>query len=317
MKYRIAIDLGGTDIKSGVVDEEYHIIKSHTIPTGAKRPFEVVVADMARAAVETAEMAGLEIADFSCVGVGVPSTINPKNGLLVFSNNTNWRNAPLRQELAKHLPVPVYIGNDANCAVIGEALAGAAKGKENVLMLTLGTGVGGGIIYEGKLFVGGDGMGAELGHMTLVHEGIVCTCGLPGCFESYASVSALIQQTRDAMKAHPDSMMNRHMQAHDGRVTGRTAFECAKAGDAAALAVVDQYTTYIANGIGSLCTIFRPEIVLIGGGISNEGDYLLDPINRKLPRYQHASDIIGSPPVVKATLGNSAGTIGAAFLDAM
>lgn len=316
MPYRLAIDLGGTDIKAGVVDERFQVIESCVLPTRAERPFEVVVADMALAARRAAEAAGLGYGDFSCVGVGVPSTINPHSGLLVFSNNTNWRNVPLREELARHIPLPVYIGNDANCAVIGEAIAGAAKGLKNVLMLTLGTGVGGGIIYEGKLFVGGDGMGAELGHLTLVHEGEMCTCGVPGCFEAYASVTALIRQTEWAMGAHKDSAMHGHAKEHGG-ISGRTAFDCAKQGDRAALSVVDAYTSYIAGGIGPLCTVFRPEVVLIGGGISKQGDYLLGPIRDKLPRYVHASDIIGCPPVLAAALGNLAGTIGAAYLDSM
>ncbi|MDO4572445.1 MAG: ROK family protein, partial [Clostridia bacterium] len=160
------------------------------------------------------------------------------------------------------------------------------------------------------------GMGAELGHMTLVHEGELCSCGVPGCFERYASATALIRQTKAAMAAHPESRMHAHA-AERGKVSGRTAFDCARAGDAAALAVVDAYTTYIAGGVGPLCTIFRPEIVLIGGGISHEGDYLIEPIRRKLPRYVHASDIIGCPPVAAAALGNRAGMIGAAFLDSM
>lgn len=316
MHYRLAIDLGGTDIKAGVVDEQFQVIKSCVLPTRPERPFEVVVADMALAAKGAAEAAGLCYDDFACVGVGVPSTINPHSGLLVFSNNTNWRNVPLREELARHIPLPVYIGNDANCAVIGEAIAGAAKGLKNVLMLTLGTGVGGGIIYEGRLFAGGDGMGAELGHLALVHEGEMCTCGVPGCLEAYASVTALIRQTERAMRGHPDSAMHGHLKEH-GKISGHTAFDCAKKGDAAALAVVDAYTTYIAGGIGSLCTVFRPEVVLIGGGISKQGDYLLNPIREKLPRYVHASDIIGCPPITVAALGNLAGTIGAAFLDSM
>jgi len=316
MRYRLTIDLGGTDIKAGVVDKDFQIISECTIPTGAGRPFEVVVADMARAAEGAAEAAGLTYTDFVCAGVGVPSTINPHTGLLVFSNNTNWRNVPLREELSKHIPIPVYIGNDANCAVVGEAIAGAAGGKKNVLMLTLGTGVGGGIIYEGRLFVGGDGMGAELGHMILVHDGEMCTCGVRGCFEAYASVTALIRQTRAAMDQHADSIMHDHLARHK-KISGRTAFDCAKAGDAAATMVVDQYTDYIAAGLSSLCTVFRPEIVLIGGGISNEGDYLLDPVCQKLPRYVHASDIIGVPPIQAAALGNRAGMIGAAFLDSM
>ncbi|MDO4572072.1 MAG: ROK family protein, partial [Clostridia bacterium] len=159
MRYRLAVDLGGTEIKAGVVTEGREVLTSAALPTRSERGFETVVEDMARAAGQAAAQAGLGWADFAGVGVGVPSTINPHTGLLVFSNNTNWRNAPLKEALEKHIPLPVYIGNDANCAVIGEAVAGAARGRKNVLMLTLGTGVGGGILYDGRLFAGGDGMG--------------------------------------------------------------------------------------------------------------------------------------------------------------
>ena len=197
---------------------------------------------------------------------------------------------------------------------LDEAIAGGAKGRKNVIMLTLGTGVGGGVILGGRLFCGGDSMGAELGHSVLVSGGVRCTCGIEGCLESYASVTALIRQTREAMAAHPESLMNAWEKEH-GTVNGRTSFECAKAGDAAALAVVDAYEEYLANGIGSLVNIFRPDVVLIGGGLSNEGEYLLRPVREKLPRYTFASDIIGTSPVERALLGNDAGIIGAACLD--
>jgi glucokinase len=171
MKYRLGIDLGGTAIKTGIVDENYKVVYKHSVPTdAAAKSFEEVVREMASAAEAVAKMAGLTLRDFPCVGVGSPSCINPNTGLLVFSNNTNWRNAPLKQELEKHIPVPVYVGNDANCAVIGEALAGAAKGYDNVIMLTLGTGVGGGVILNGKLYCGADGMGTELGHTLFVQD---------------------------------------------------------------------------------------------------------------------------------------------------
>ena len=315
MQYRIGIDLGGTAIKAGVVDENNEVVFSHSQPTG--EGFEQVVADMAKAAETVAAMAGLKVSDFPCVGVGTPSCINPNTGRLVFSNNTNWRDMPLREELEKHLPVPVYIGNDANCAIIGEAVAGAAKGCQSVIMLTLGTGVGGGVILGGKLFVGGDGMGAELGHAPVMHKGNMCTCGIPGCLEAYASVTALIQQAEEAMKAYPDSLLHARAAENGGKLNGRIIFDCAHANDSAALAVVDQYEEYLANGIGGLINIFRPEIFLIGGGLSAQGDYLLDPIREKVKKYVFAYDIIGAPPVVKATLCNAAGTIGAAYLDRM
>lgn len=312
MAYRIGVDMGGTGIKAGVVDENYKIIARTYVPT--EPGFENVVKAIGDAAKAAAAQVGMRLEDFPCVGVGTPSCINPNTGRLVFSNNTNWRDVPLREELEKHIPVPVYIGNDANCAVVGEAIAGGAKGRKNVIMLTLGTGVGGGVILGGRLFCGGDSMGAELGHSVLVSGGVRCTCGIEGCLESYASVTALIRQTREAMAAHPESLMNAWEKEH-GTVNGRTSFECAKAGDAAALAVVDAYEEYLANGIGSLVNIFRPDVVLLGGGLSNEGEYLLRPVREKLPRYTFASDIIGTSPVERALLGNDAGIIGAACLD--
>ena len=314
MNYRIGIDLGGTAIKAGVVDERFEVIHSYSQPTG--EGFETVVANMAQAARRVAKMAGCEITDFPCVGVGSPSCINPNTGRLVFSNNTSWRDVPLQAELEKHLPVPIYIGNDANCAVIGEAVAGAAKGTKNVVMLTLGTGVGGGVILDGKLFCGADGMGTELGHTPLVSGGTACTCGISGCLEAYASVTALIRQTKEAMAAHPDSAMHAYA-AEEGKVSGKTAFECAKCGDAAAKAVVERYIGYLANGIGGLINVFRPEVFLLGGGLSAQEDALLKPVNEAVKQYVFAYDIIGAPPIIKAALGNAAGTIGAAYLDRM
>lgn len=314
MPYRIGIDLGGTAIKAAVVDEAYQVICSHQLPTA--EGFERVVADMAEAARIAAAKAELEWKDFPSVGIGTPSCINPKTGLLVFSNNTNWRNMPLKQELEKHIPLPIFIENDANCAVVGETLAGAARGYKHVLMLTLGTGVGGGLILNGRLFSGGDGMGAELGHTPLVAGGELCTCGIRGCLEAYASVTALIRQTEAAMANDPDTRMHAHAKAHGG-VSGRTAFDCAREGDAVARSVVDQYCAYLAAGIGGFVNVFRPEIILLGGGLSDAGDTLLEPVRRKTEHHVFAGDIIGMPPIERAALGNAAGTIGAAYLADM
>ena len=257
MKVRLGIDLGGTSIKIGVVDEKYRIVYKQSIPTDAdSKSFSEIVKNMALAAQAAAEAAGYDIKDFPCVGIGSPSYINPHTGLLVFFNNTNWRNVPLRQELQKYIPVPVFIGNDANCAVVGEALAGSAKGYDNVLMLTLGTGIGSGLIINGKLYCGADGMGAELGHTTFVYGGEACTCGRKGCYESYASVSALIRQTKDAMRSAPDSLMHGVSEEQGNKVTGRTAFDAAKMGDEAALRVVDRYIDYVASGISGFVNIY-------------------------------------------------------------
>lgn len=315
MEYRIGIDLGGTAVKAGVVDENHRVVFHHSLPSD--HDFERAVDGLARVAEEVAAMAGRKVSDFPCVGVGVPSSVNPNTKRIVFANNTGWRDAPLGEALERRLSVPVYIGNDANCAVIGEALAGAAKGRKNVVMLTLGTGVGGGILLDGKLFTGGDGMGVEPGHTPLVHGGRPNTCGIRGCLESYASVTALIDQTKQAMAEHPESALHPYVAAHGGQVDGRTVFDCAQAGDETAAAVVDQYLEYLAGGIGGFITMFRPEIFLLGGGLSAQGENLTRPLTEKLSRYVYSADLIGIPPVVTAALGNAAGTIGAAYLDRM
>jgi len=316
MKYRIGVDMGGTAIKAGVIDENNRIISKISIPTDPSLSFEVIVKDLADGAKAVAQKSGFSIEDFPCMGVGMPGSLNPQTGLLVFSNNVGWKNVPFQKELEKHIPIPIYIGNDANCAVIGEAIAGAAKDRKNVVMLTLGTGVGGGIIIDRKLFCGADGMGVELGHMFLVLDGELCTCGIKGCVEAYASVTALIRQTRAMMELHPESTMHDYAK-REGNITGRTSFDCAKLGDQAALNVVKQYTRYLAATIGSLVTIFRPEVILIGGGLSNEKDFLLGRLNECVGDYTFAADIIGIPPIIKAELGNDAGIIGAAYLDVM
>ncbi|WP_066648665.1 ROK family protein [Christensenella timonensis] len=315
MKYYLGIDLGGTNIAAGVVDENYNIIARHSIPTGAHRSFEEIVADIGRAAKEVAEKAGLPLSSFTSLGVGSPSYINPKTGLLVFANNMNWRNVPLIEEIKKHIDRPAFVCNDADCAALGEALAGAAKGYKNALMVTLGTGVGGGMILNGKIFKGADGAGFEPGHTVIVYGGVRCTCGKKGCLESYGSATGLINQTKMAMQEHPESLMHKFSKDHGGEVDGRTAFESAKQGDKAARCVVDQYISYVAVGIGNLVTVLRPEIVIVGGGICNQREFLLDPLNEKLQDYVFGAADVGAPKAVAATLGNDAGIIGAALLE--
>lgn len=314
MKYRIGIDLGGTNIKAGIVDESNQIVAYDTRPTQPEKPFETVVAAIADSAKAAAKQMGIDIADSPCVGIGTPGSVQKATGRVLRAGNLNWYDVPLRDELQKYMPVPVYVGNDADCAAAGEMLAGAAQKWSNVLLFTLGTGVGSGIIIDRKIYSGADGLGAELGHIPLVFGGVRCTCGIDGCFESYASVTGLIRQTREAMEAHPESLLNK-VATERGTVNGRTAFDCDREGDETAHAVVEQYISYVANGIGGCINIFRPEIVLLGGGVSNEGSFLLDRLNERLPKYVFGSAYNGVPEIIQATLGNGAGAIGAAYLD--
>ncbi|MHC1787774.1 MAG: ROK family protein [Christensenellales bacterium] len=311
MSLRLGIDLGGTSIKLGLVDQDRNILRRAAIPT--QDDFHAATRDIASAARHLAEEEGLSLQQLPFLGIGVPSTVHPLSGRLMLANNTGWQNAPLREALEEQAGIPVLVANDADCALAGEAAAGGARGLDNVLMLTLGTGVGGALLMGGLLYSGGDGMGMELGHQPLIAGGWPCTCGADGCLEAYVSATGLIALTRQAMGQAPDSLM--HAQAPGGDVTGETAFQCALQGDKAALAVIDCYAAWLAQGIGGLVNVFRPGLVLVGGGVSHAGAPLFERVNRALPRFILAYSVIGGPPVRAATLGNDAGIIGAAFLD--
>ncbi|MBR3290146.1 MAG: ROK family protein [Clostridia bacterium] len=311
---RIGIDIGGTFLKAGVVSDDGQVIATASRPTGAERPADAIMADIAAVAQDAADAAGLTMADIQTVGAGCPGTCNRQTGMVEYANNLHFVNVPLGERLRTLLKAPVYVENDANAAVLGEHIAGAAKGADDCACITLGTGVGGGVMVNGRLITGVNGSGGELGHMVICVDGEPCTCGRNGCWESYASVSALIRQTRAAMQAHPESALWRQAPALD-RVDGRTPFDAMRQGDAVAAAVVERYLRYVAAGIINIINIFQPDILCIGGAISKEGDTLLDPIRRTViqERYNRYSD--RQTRLCVAELGNRAGLIGAAFLD--
>ncbi|MGF7049619.1 glucokinase [Paenibacillus sp. DS2015] len=314
MKYYVGVDLGGTNIAAGVVDENYQIISRHHVRTYASKTFEELIADIAKAVYDVVDKANLSMSEIVSVGLGTPSCINPETGMLVHANNLNWENVPLPKEMEKHFQVPVFIRNDADCAALGEVLAGAASKYDNALMVTLGTGVGGGIIMDKQIFNGSDHMGAEVGHTKLVYEGIKCTCGQYGCFESYASATALIRRTKETMQQHPESIINDLCENDTDAVDAKMVFDAAQLGDVTALGLIDQYINYVAAGLSTLIVIFRPQVIIVGGGISNQREYLIDPLKKKLIRYTFAAEKIGVPHVIAAELGNDAGIIGAAMI---
>ncbi len=309
--YRIGIDLGGTNIAAGVVDEGQHIVAEVSLPTGAERPAEAVVADICRAAEKAMEKAGITAAHCAAsVGIGSPGTCDSANGVVVRAYNLGWFNVPVCSMVTARLGLPCHLSNDANCAALAETVAGGAVGCRNMILITLGTGVGGGIVADGQLLEGVGGTGAEVGHTVLVLDGEDCTCGRKGCWEAYASATALIRQGKRAAAAQPESLLAGYGEG----LTGKDVFDAAAAGDAAAQAVVDRYCVYVAAGITDLVNILGPEKVLIGGGISRQGERLLAPI-----RAYVAANCFGghdrTPPVIEcARLGNEAGIIGAAAL---
>lgn len=313
MIYRIGIDLGGTNIVAGVVDETYRIVASAKCKTNLPRPAEEIVEDMARMAEEAARTAGLTMADIDFVGVGCPGTCNRETGIVEFSNNLRFDHLPLKSMLADRLRKPIDIENDANAAALGEAVAGAAKGVSSAVCITLGTGVGSGIILDGKVFSGSNYAGAELGHMVIVVDGESCTCGRNGCWEAYASATALINQTRRAMANHPESLMWK-ISEEGGKVNGRTAFDAMRAGDPVGQQVVDTYIRYIACGLVNVVNIFQPEVLCIGGGICNEGDTLLKPLEQQIAEARFSKYSEQQTRLCVAALGNDAGVIGAAAL---
>lgn len=306
----IGIDLGGTNIAAGVVDDDGKIIKQLSVPTLATRPAEEIIKDMAAVSKDVAAQAGLDMKDIKAIGIGSPGSVDNANGEIVYANNLPFSHTKMREELQKYIDLPVNLENDANAAAYGEYIA-MGHGVDSFVAITLGTGVGGGIILNQKIYRGFNGAGAELGHFTLVHNGEPCTCGKPGCWEAYASVTALISQTRAAMAEHPDSIMHK-MAQEEGKVSGRTAFTSAKNGDPAAQAVVDQYISYVADGVTSIINIFQPDMLVIGGGISKEGDYLLKPLVEITEKFNYNKEL-PKTDIRIATLFNDAGIIGAAL----
>lgn len=311
--YRIGIDLGGTNIVAGVVDDSYRILATAKCKTATPRPAQEIIADMARVSREAVQAAGLTMDDIAGVGVGSPGVCNADTGVIERAANLGFIQVPLRDALSALLNKPVTIENDANAAAYGELLAGAAKGKSSCVCITLGTGVGGGVIIDGKIIAGSNFAGTELGHTVIVVDGVPCSCGRNGCWETYASATGLIRQTRDAMQANPNSVMWK-LAGNLDRVSGRTAFDAMRAGDKAGKQVVDTYIKYVAAGITNMINIFQPEVLCVGGGICKEGETLMAPLRAHIEKDRFSQYSEKQTEICAAKLGNDAGIIGAAYL---
>lgn len=311
--YYLGIDLGGTGIKAGVVTENYEIIGRSSVATQMPRPADSIMDDIAAACRMAVEDANISFDEIAEIGIGSPGTINSATGILEFSGNLDMHNYPMREALRQRLGYEVSMENDANAAAYGEVIAGAAKGASDVVCITLGTGVGGGIIIDNKIFSGTNYAGAELGHTVIEMNGIPCNCGRSGCWECYASATALISQTKAAMEQNPDSEMWKIAGSLE-KVNGKTAFDGMRAGDKAGIEVVDNYIRYIACGVINVINTFQPDIVCIGGGVSKEGDNILNPLRAIIEKERFSRYSQKQTEIVAAKLGNDAGIIGAAFL---
>ena len=306
------VDVGGMSIKCCLATEEGKILIKDSFVTKEG----ITCADMAESTASflkaLAAKAGIAEKDIAAVGMGTPGTVDGKKGVIVYSNNIKLEKAPIVKEMKKYLSCPIFVDNDANAAALGEVLFGAAKGLNDVVMITLGTGVGTGIIANGKMITGKGGAGAEGGHSVIRIGGEKCSCGNRGCFEAYASASALLRQTEEMVRRRPDSLLARLWQ-EKGR-SGIVPFDAAKAGDPAGVAVIRRYVNYVATGLQGMVNIFRPDVVLIGGGISNQGDYFIKKVSRKLNRIVFGAGINPKVKVKAAELRNDAGLLGALAL---
>lgn len=314
MKYYMGIDLGGTNIAAGIVDESYKIIAQATVKTNCPRSAEAIIDDMAKVGIQAAEKAGLTMEDIEWVGVGAPGSINKDTGVIEYSNNLDFYDVPLRKMLEERMGKTIHIENDANAAAYGEYIAGSAVKANISVMVTLGTGVGGGIVIDNKIFTGFNFAGAELGHAVIVLDGRPCTCGRRGCLESYASATGLITTTREFMEADKSSEMWELCGGDVTKISGRTAFDAMRKGDETAQKVVDTYIKELGCGITNIINIFQPDILSIGGGISNEGDYLMKPLQAVIAKEVYSRNSGRNTEIVVATLANDAGIIGAAML---
>ncbi len=311
-QFTIGIDIGGTNLVAGAVDADNRLVVKVSQKADRVDSADALCRVLNVLLEQALEAAHLQREDISHIGIGVPGSVDVPKGEILFCPNLPLRNVPLREQLSQTWDVPIELGNDAHCALVGEYYAGAIQNCRSAVVVTLGTGVGLGVMMEGPLFLGAAGRGMEGGHMVIVADGQPCNCGRRGCWEQYASATGLRRLTREGMSVHPESSMWQACQGSLDNVGGRTAFQAARAGDAAGLLVVQQYLHYLAIGLTNLVNLFQPEVLCLGGGVSNEGDDLfLDPLKDLVNGecYNHQGTYLR-----KCQLGNDAGILGAALL---
>ena len=311
MKHYFGIDLGGTFIKGAIIGEDGKIVIKGKTPTECEKGADAVVENIAALCSELLEKSGMKKEDITAIGMGVPGMIDSEKGVVVTSNNLGWTEFPIAEKLTKLTGLPVKTANDANAAALGEMKFGFGGIYKNIVLLTLGTGVGGGIVIDGKLVEGNRGAGAELGHTVIEFNGESCTCGRRGCLEAYASATAIIRDTKRAMEAHKDSRLWEIGSTE--AVTGKTAFDYYDT-DRYAKEVVDSYIAHLACGITNMANIFRPDAVVLGGGVCAQGEALISPLQKLVNENVFGKDRGPAVKVLTAKLENDAGCLGAAAL---
>lgn len=311
MKY-VGIDVGGMTIKGGIVDEKGNILLKKSIVTSPGKEDRLIVDDIATLVNDLIAL-GAEQEEIAGVGIGCPGSIYDEKGIVRYSCNINFRNTPMARMIAEKTGISnVKLSNDANCAALGETLFGAGNGAKNSVMVTLGTGVGTGIVANGQLITGNRSAGGEGGHISINMGGATCGCGKKGCYEAYASATALMNQIQSACEKHPESELAKAVEEYG--ISGKVVFDCAQNGDKTSIAVVKRYIKYVGVGLVNFANIFFPEVIIIGGGVSNQGDNLIKPLQRYVSRNVYGAAYSPKIKVVAATLKNDAGIIGAAAL---
>ncbi|MBR2876848.1 MAG: ROK family protein [Clostridia bacterium] len=313
--YRIGVDLGGTNIATGVLDENNQIIGRGKVKTRAPRPAPEIFDSIKEAVDMAVADAGISMDDVKSIGVGTPGSVNKDTGAIEFSNNLQFNNVPAKEMLESRLKKTVYLENDANCAALGEAVAGCGDGVKDFVAVTLGTGVGSGIIIDGRIIRGSNFCGGEMGHMVINVDGIQCNCGRKGCWEKYASATALVSQAVEAMQNNKTSLLWKTCDGDLNKVEGKTIFDALDLGDTTAKEVIDRYLYYVSIGISNIINALQPEIICVGGGISGQGEKILRPIRAYVSQERYSVHSSKQTIILPAKLGNDAGIIGSALLD--
>jgi glucokinase len=310
--YQIGFDVGGTNLKVGVVSDSLEIVASRNVAFPKGETYQKIAALMTEQVIDLAKEIKIPVTDFKSIGIATAGSIDASGTIIIHAHNLGFHNVPMIEEMHRHFPeIPVYLANDADAAALAELHAGAFRGKKTAVLLTLGTGVGGGIILGGKMFKGGLGHGNELGHMIIQHGGPICTCGNKGCIESLCTATWLIQQGRKAIVEYPISLIHEKAEGDMNNVTAKIVIDSAKEGDAIALDIFNTYVDSLSSAITSVVALLDPEVVALGGGVSLAGDFLFAPV-RELVKQKSFFKMYHE--VVPAQLGNTAGIIGAALL---
>jgi len=316
--YHLGVDLGGTNIAAGITDSDGNIIVKGSTKTKRHRAFLEIMKDLLALCDDLIKEAEIAAEDVKTIGIGTPGNISPDGKKVIYGNNIeSFSGVDLSEVIKKHYPhMDMYLENDANAAAYAELLCGAAKDKKSVVMVTLGTGVGSGIIIDGKIFEGFNRAGGEIGHTVIEKDGVPCNCGRRGCWEQYASVTALSRITAEMIDDYPESIIHKMIHNDKSRISGITAFNAMRSNDACGKAIVEKYVEYIAIGVVNIINTFQPDMVILGGGISKEGDNIILPLREYAKKHAYAGDSEDLPhtKIVTTKMGNDAGIIGAALL---